>query len=61
MAAKLGKICPVFLTDDVMKTTDFYVNKLGFKFAKHLDKIENFTTVYRDSIEIVIVQKKRES
>jgi len=59
MAVKLKSICPVFLTDDVVKTTDFYVNKLGFKYAKHFDKSEVFSTVYRDSIEIVILKKKK--
>jgi catechol 2,3-dioxygenase-like lactoylglutathione lyase family enzyme len=56
---KLVNICPIFLTDDVEKTTDYYVNKLGFKYAKHFDKKDNFATVYRDSIEIVIVQKRK--
>ena len=32
--------------------------KLGFKFATHYDKIDNFATIYRDSIEFVIVQSK---
>jgi catechol 2,3-dioxygenase-like lactoylglutathione lyase family enzyme len=59
MIAKFASICPVFLTNDVMKTTDFYVNKLGFKFAKHFDKTVAFSTVYRDSIEIVIIEKRK--
>jgi catechol 2,3-dioxygenase-like lactoylglutathione lyase family enzyme len=56
--AKLANICPVFLTDDVVRTTDYYVNKLGFKYAKNFDKKDNFAAVYRDFIEIIIVQKK---
>jgi len=56
--ARLVNICPVFLTDNVEKTTDFYVNKLGFKYAKNFDKKDNFAAVYRDSIEIIIVKKK---
>jgi len=55
---KLVNICPVFLTDNVEKTTDFYVKKLGFKYAKNFDKKDNFAAVYRDSIEIIIVEKK---
>jgi len=35
---RLTNICPVFLTDDVVKTTEYYVNILGFKYAKHYDK-----------------------
>jgi len=37
---------------------NFYVEKLGFEFATHYDKIDNFATIYRDSIEFVIVQSK---
>jgi len=55
---KLVNICPIFLTDDVIKTTDYYVNKLGFKYAKNYNTKDNFAAVYRDSIEIIIVQKR---
>lgn len=56
---KFTNICPVFVCDNVTKTTDYYVNVLGFKFANHFDKIDKFATVYRDSIEIVLVQKTK--
>lgn len=55
---KLTNVCPVFISEDVKKTVAFYVEKLGFKFATHYDKIDNFATIYRDSIEFVIVQSK---
>lgn len=55
---KLTNVCPVFTTEDVRKTVNFYVEKLGFKFAEHYDKIDNFATIYRDSVEFVIVQSK---
>lgn len=55
---KLTNLCPVFISEDVKKTVNFYVEKLGFKFAEHYDKIDNFATVYRDTIEFVIVQAK---
>lgn len=55
---KLINLCPVFVSEDVRKTVNFYVEKLGFKFAAHYDKIDNFATIYRDSIEFVIVQSK---
>ena len=55
---KLTNVCPVFISEDVRKTVNFYVEKLGFKFATHYDKIDNFATIYRDSIEFVIVQSK---
>lgn len=51
-------VCPVFISNDVKETVKYYTEKLGFKSANHFDKIENFATIYRDSIEFVIVQAK---
>ncbi|MCP4178304.1 MAG: hypothetical protein GY756_11100, partial [bacterium] len=56
-SVKFTNICPIFISDDVQKTVRFYVETLGFKFANHFDKIDNFATIYKDSVEIVIVQK----
>lgn len=55
---KLTNVCPVLVSEDIVKTVNFYVEKLGFKYAKHYDKIDNFATLYRDSIELVVVQSK---
>lgn len=55
---KLTNLCPVFISENVSETVNFYVEKLGFKFATHYDKVDNFATIYRDSIEFVIVQSK---
>jgi len=55
---KLTNLCPVFISENLRTTVDFYIEKLGFKAAKHYDKIDNFATLYRDSIEFVIVQAK---
>ncbi len=54
---KFTNVCPVFLVEDILKTTEYYVNVLGFKYAKHYDKKDKFATIYRDSIEIVLVEK----
>jgi catechol 2,3-dioxygenase-like lactoylglutathione lyase family enzyme len=35
---KSVNICPMFLTGDVVRTTNYYVNKLGFKYVKNFDK-----------------------
>ncbi len=56
-SVKFTNICPIFISEDVQKTVRFYVETLGFKFANHLDKNDNFATIYKDSVEIVIVQK----
>ncbi len=57
--AKLTSICPVFIANDVKATAKYYVEVLGFSYAHHFDKIENFATLYRDEIEIVVVQRQR--
>jgi catechol 2,3-dioxygenase-like lactoylglutathione lyase family enzyme len=57
-SVKFTNVCPVLISEDIVKTVDFYVEKLGFKYAKHYDKIDNFATLYRDSIELVVVQAK---
>lgn len=55
---KLTNVCPVLVSEDIVKTVQFYVEKLGFKYAKHYDKMDNFATLYRDSIELIVVQSK---
>jgi len=54
----LVNLCPVFISEDVKKTVKYYVEELGFRYANHFEKIDSFATVYRDSIEFVIVQSK---
>lgn len=54
----LRNACPVFIAENVQNTVNFYVDKLGFQYAEHYDKQEKFATVYRDAIEIIIVEKR---
>ena len=56
---KLVNVCPVLISENISRTVDFYVEKLGFKYAKHYDKTDNFATLYRDSIELIIVQSHK--
>ncbi len=55
----MNVICPVFVADNVKKTLEYYANTLGFKYSDHTDSAERFATVYRDSIEIILVEKKK--
>jgi catechol 2,3-dioxygenase-like lactoylglutathione lyase family enzyme len=57
--ARLVNLCPVFLTANIRETVKFYTEKLGFRSARHYDKVENFATLYRDDIEFVIVQAQK--
>lgn len=56
---RFTNICPVFPVQNILKTTEYYVNVLEFKYAKHFDKKDKFATIYRDSIEIVLVEKSK--
>jgi catechol 2,3-dioxygenase-like lactoylglutathione lyase family enzyme len=56
--ARPGNLCPVFVSLNIQQTVKFYSEKLGFRCARHYDKIENFATLYRDAIEFVIVQAR---
>ena len=58
--SRFVSLCPVFISQDIKKTVEFYTEKLGFKSAKHYDKTESFATLYRDDIEFVIIQAKPE-
>lgn len=57
--SRFVNLCPVFLSNDIKKTVQFFTEKLGFKSARHYDKIESFATLYRDDIEFVIVQARQ--
>lgn len=58
-ASRFVNLCPVFACPNLRKTVQFYTEKLGFKSARHYDKVENFATVYRDEIEFVLVQARQ--
>ena len=57
--SKFVNLCPVFVSPDIRRTVQFYVEKLGFQPARHFDKIENFAALYRDEIEFIIVQAQQ--
>jgi predicted lactoylglutathione lyase len=56
---RMVNVCPVFITYDVKRTVEYYVGKLGFDYAKHYDKMENFSAIYRNSVKIIIVEANK--
>ncbi len=56
---KLVNVCPVLVCNDVQRTTDFYVQTLGFNYAKHFDKAQQFSAIYKDQIELILVRRKK--
>jgi catechol 2,3-dioxygenase-like lactoylglutathione lyase family enzyme len=55
---KLSNGAIVFVTPDVEDTSAYYRDVLGFRVVEHLDKPEPFATLYRDAVEIIVVQAK---
>lgn len=56
--ARLVNAVIVFIAPDVQKTAEYYRDVLGFRVVEHFDREEKFAALYRDEIEIVIVQLK---
>lgn len=48
----------VFVAPDARKTAEYYQEVLGFRVVEHFDKEESFAALYRDEIEIIIVQSR---
>ena len=46
----------IFPTLDIVKTTNFYVEKLGFTASLYLEAAEPHVCLYRDETEIILTQ-----
>ena len=57
--AKLDNAAAVFITPDVRRTALYYGEGFGFTVVEHFDAEEPFAAIYRDSVEILLVQAKR--
>ena len=55
---RLVNIAPVLPTPDVRRTAAYYRDVLGFKVVDHYDAEEPFATIYRDSVELILLQAK---
>jgi catechol 2,3-dioxygenase-like lactoylglutathione lyase family enzyme len=56
--ARLDNAAAVFITPDVRRTAEYYRDVFGFKLVEHYDAVEAFAAIYRDSVEILLVQAK---
>jgi catechol 2,3-dioxygenase-like lactoylglutathione lyase family enzyme len=56
--ARLVNVAPVLPTPDVRRTAAYYRDALGFKVVEHYDAEEAFATLYRDSVELVLIQTR---
>jgi len=46
----------IFPTPNIERTSDFYVNIMGFRAVKYLDVGEPHICLYRDKVEIVLLK-----
>jgi catechol 2,3-dioxygenase-like lactoylglutathione lyase family enzyme len=56
--ARLVNAVVVFIAPDARKTAKYYRDVLGFRVVEHFDKEESFAALYRDEIEIIVVQSR---
>jgi catechol 2,3-dioxygenase-like lactoylglutathione lyase family enzyme len=54
--SRLVNAAIVFVTPDVRKTAAYYRDVLGFRIVEHYDHSEPFAALYRDAVELVVVQ-----
>ena len=50
----------IFPATDIKKTAEFYVSCLGFRAVEYLECKEPHICLYRDKIEILLLQAKTE-
>ncbi len=55
-SSKLVNCAGVFVTPDVERTAAYYREVLGFRVVQHYENVEKFAALYRDEVEIVVVQ-----
>lgn len=56
--ARLANLAAVLVSPDVVKTAEYYHNIMGFRMVKNFRCREKFAALYRDNVEIIIVQSK---
>ena len=47
---------PVFPTPDIVKTAEYYADKLGFRRVDYLDATQPHICLYRDDVEFILTQ-----
>lgn len=57
---KIMNALNVFPVNDMNKTADYYVQKLGFRCVKYLDVAQPHVCLYRDAIEIILTRAEGE-
>jgi catechol 2,3-dioxygenase-like lactoylglutathione lyase family enzyme len=58
MKARLDNAAAVFVTPDVRRAASYYRDVFGFTVVEHYDADEAFAAIYRDDVEIILVQSR---
>jgi len=57
--AKLVNVAPILSSADARRTAAYYHGVLGFDVVEHYEASEPFAALYRDDVEIVVVETRR--
>ncbi len=57
--ARLDNAPVILVSPDVRRTAAYYRDIFGFRVVEHLDAPEPFAALYRDRVELVLVEAKR--
>ena len=60
MKKSIYSVLVIFPTPDIERTSDFYVDVLGFRAVKYLNVKEPHICLYRDDTEIVLTKARTE-
>ncbi|MGD0274409.1 MAG: VOC family protein [Gaiellaceae bacterium] len=56
--ARLDNVAPIFVAPDLRRTAEYYRDVFGFELVEHYEAEDAFATLYRDSVEIIVVQSR---
>lgn len=57
--ARFDNVAPILISPDVRRTAEYYRDVLSFELVEHYESPEPFAALYRDSVELVVVQAAR--
>ena len=56
--ARLVNVAAIFVAPNLKRTVEYYRDVFGFELFEHYEAADAFATLYRDSVEIVVVQAR---
>ncbi len=56
--ARLDNVAAIFVAPDLKRTAEYYRDVFGFELVERHEAEDAFATLYRDSVEIIVVQAR---